>query len=61
MPMWSLTEEKIDELIKQMLATPNGLDAWNTWDDEEAKKVELDFSSFENFPILDIWVLWVDN
>ena len=40
-----------------MLATPNGLDAWNTWDDEEAKKVELDFSSFENFPILDIWVL----
>ena len=27
------------DLIKQMLVSPNGLDAWNTWDDEEEMKV----------------------
>ena len=29
-----------ESLIKAMLTTPNGLDAWNTWDDDEQKKVK---------------------
>jgi hypothetical protein len=28
-----------NSLIKTMMSSPNGLDTWNTWDDDEERKV----------------------